>query len=492
MRPMTLLRLALAGTRTDAVRVLLTGFSAGLAGLGVLAALTVVAIPTVANGGNNVSPQYRNALLAEAGLRPGVVFALVLLTVPVLALAGQCARLGAPARDRRLSSIRLAGATPGQTVAIAATETGVASSLGTLAGLGSYLGGRELLHRPGADGRLPLPTDVLPPWWALAAVCVGIPLLSALVAAVMLRRVVVTPLGVVRRVRTKRPKPWPGVLIAVGVGTTALIVPLQRGVGFLPPQVFLLLVLFAMLAVTAGTVLGTGWISYRIGQLLHRFARRPAGLIAARRLMADPWSGSRTLAALLGCLVLAGSAAVLRAWFAADFALGNEVMRRYAATQGVDYIPPEPSFHLESLDLVNLAITVGLLIATGGLVVALTESVTSRRRAYAALVATGVGRGTLARALLWQSMAPAALGVLLALAVGTGLAYGLFGTTVTAYDFSVCPAGDCEQPRIVQNVPFPLVDVALFGVGGLVALLAAVGVGLLFLRASTALEELRV
>lgn len=72
-------------------------------------------------------------------------------------------------------------------------------------------------------------------------------------------------------------------------------------------------------------------------------------------------------------------------------------------------------------------------------------------------------------------MAPAALGVLLALAVGTGLAYGLFGTKVTDYDFSVCPAGDCEQPRIVRNVPFPLVDVALFGVGGLVALLVAVG-----------------
>lgn len=191
-------------------------------------------------------------------------------------------------------------------MAIAATETGGASSLGTLAGLGIYLGGRELLHRPGADGRLPLPTDVLPPWWALAAVCVGIPLLSALVAAVMLRRVVVTPLGVVRRVRTNRPKPWPGALIMVGLGTTALIVPLQRGFGSLPSEVFLLLILFALLAATAGTVLGTGWISYRVGRLMHRFARRPAGLIAARRLMADPWNGSRTLAALLGCLVLAG------------------------------------------------------------------------------------------------------------------------------------------------------------------------------------------
>lgn len=126
----------------------------------------------------------------------------------------------------------------------------------------------------------------------------------------------------------------------------------------------------------------------------------------------------------------------------------DELNRRSAAAQGVvDYGPQDHSFYFQSLDLVNLAIAVGLLIATGGLVVALTEAVVSRRRAYAALVATGVGRGTLARAVLWQSMAPAAPGVLLALAVGTGLAYGLFGTTVTAYDFSVCPAGDCEHRR---------------------------------------------
>lgn len=492
MRLRTLLRLALAGTRTDTARVLLTGISACLAVLGFLAALTVIAIPTVVDGGSDVSPQYRHALLAEAGLRPGVVFTLVLLTVPVLALAGQCARLGAPDRDRRLAAIRLAGATPGQAVAIAATETGVASALGVLAGLGTYVGSRVVLHRPGADGRLPLPTDVLPPLWALAAVCAGIVVLSALVTVLMLRPVVVTPLGVVRRVRTRRPKPWPGVLIAVGLGTTTLIVPLQQNIGSLPSEVYLLLVLFALLAVTAGTVLGTGWMSYHIGRLLHRFARRPAGLLAARRLMADPWNGSRTLAALLGCLVVAAGAAGVRAWFTVEFALQDEVNVRSAAAQGVvDHGPSDHSFYFQSLDLVTMAITVGLLIATGGLIVALTESIVSRRRAYASLVATGVPRGILARAVLWQSAAPAVLGVLLALAVGAGLVRGLFGR-VTVSDYSACPMADCVPPQIVRAVPVPLHDLTLFGIGGLAALLAAVGVGLLFLRASTALEELRV
>jgi hypothetical protein len=89
VKPGALVRLALAGTRSDTARVALTGLAAGLATLAYLAALTVVAIPTVVRDGLSVNPQYRHALIAEAGLRPGVVVVLVLLTVPVLALAAR-------------------------------------------------------------------------------------------------------------------------------------------------------------------------------------------------------------------------------------------------------------------------------------------------------------------------------------------------------------------------------------------------------------------
>ncbi|MFC0526078.1 FtsX-like permease family protein [Phytohabitans kaempferiae] len=492
MRPTTLVRLALAGTRTDTVRVALTAFSACLAVLAMLAAATVIAIPTFHDNGNNRSPQYRNALLAEAGLRPGVVVALVLLTIPVLALAAQCARLGAPARDRRLAAIRLAGGTPPQAVAIAATETGMASALGSVAGLGLYLGGRQVLHRPGADGMLALPTDVLPSMWALAAITAGLPLVAALVAVALMRRVAVTPFGVVRRARTGRPKPWPGVLLAVGVGIGAAIFPLYRRFEGLPSALMLLLAFLALLLATVGTVTGTGWISHWTGRMLHRFGRGPAALLAARRLMADPWSGSRILSALLGCLVFAGGAAGVRASFAAEFDLREEMGRQDAAARGEPYYPQDTDFYFRAFDLINVAVAVALIVAAGGLVVALAESIVSRRRAYAALVATGVPRGTLARAVLWQSLAPAVQAVALALAVGWALSYGIFHE-VQASGPVVCTAEGCPQgPRIVRSVPVPLDDLALYGAGAAAVLLAVVGVGLLFLRASTALEELRV
>ncbi|MEU4778095.1 FtsX-like permease family protein [Micromonospora sp. NPDC023633] len=503
MRPSTLVRLALAGTRTDTVRVALTALSAALATLAALAALTVLAIPTPpATDGNRSrwSEQYANQLLVEPGLRGGTAFALLLLMIPVLALAGQCARLGAPARDRRLAALRLAGATPGQVTRIAVLETGVASLLGTLAGASVHFAGRELFDRPDAQGRLVLPTDVLPPAGELAAVLVGLPVVAALATALMLRRVSTTPFGVLRTHRRERgPRPWAGVLICVGLVAFLAVEPVTRwyvrrgadGPSWLVPA----LLVGGGLAAMVGVVVGTGWISWTAGRMLHRYARGPAALLAARRLMADPWAGSRTFAALLAAVLLGAGAAGLREYFVA----AGELSRLTGGGIAGD-------FYLRTMDLVDLAVAVAMLVAAGGLVVAVVEGITARRRAYAALVATGVPRPTLGRSIAWQSLAPAVPAVAVALAVGLLLARGLFRAPVSTIHDEVCDATEqlCADPatrgryvRVVETtevtVPpdVPLEQLALLGAGALAGVLVTVGVGLLFLRAGTAVEELR-
>ncbi|HEX5542772.1 MAG TPA: FtsX-like permease family protein, partial [Micromonospora sp.] len=451
----------------------------------------------------------------EPGLRPGVAFALVLLTIPVLALAGQCVRLGAPARDRRLAALRLAGATPRQAVTIAATETGLASLLGTGLGLGVYLLGRQVLHRPDAEGRIPLPTDVLPSAGALAAVVIGLPLLAALAAVITMRRVTVTPFGVVRQHRRERaPRPWPGVLIALGVAAFMAIQPLMlwysRTDREMPVALLPLLLFGGGLLGAIGVVLGTGWLSYTAGRVLHRFAGRPAALLAARRLMADPWAGSRTFAALLACVLFGAGAAGFRSWFVAQAETEQAHQRLTAVAMGEEHHGYSVNdFYLRSMDLVDAAVVVALVIATGGLLVTLAEGIVSRRRAYAALVATGVPRPVLGRAVLWQSLAPAVPAILLALTVGVLLARGLLGDEVRSSGtvFETCEAGPelcdnpatreqytrlVEIPAVTRAFPVPFDDLALFGAGALAAVLVTVGIGLLFLHSSTALEELRV
>jgi hypothetical protein len=49
-----------------------------------------------------------------------------------------------------------------------------------------------------------------------------------------------------------------------------------------------------------------------------------------------------------------------------------------------------------------------------------------------------------------------------------------------------------EEPSLVRSIPVPFDELALAATVGIVAVLATVAIGLLFLRSSTDLEELRV
>jgi hypothetical protein len=252
-----------------------------------------------------------------------------------------------------------------------------------------------------------------------------------------------------------------------------------------------------------GVVRGTGWLAYTGGRLLHRLARRPAGLLAAGRLMTDPWSGSRTLAVLLVCVLFGAGAAGMRAQFAAKADIDRDA---YANVFPGD--EPDP-FYLRTMDLIDAALMTALVLTALAMLVVVAEGIVTRRRAYASLVATGVPRGTLSRSILWQSLLPAVPAVLVALVVGIGLVRAL-GTEVQGGGGSawqcVGTTAECESsdeqvreksriivdiPTITRAVPVPWGELARDGGIAVLAVLGTSGLGLLFLRRSTDLEELR-
>jgi hypothetical protein len=243
---------------------------------------------------------------------------------------------------------------------------------------------------------------------------------------------------------------------------------------------WLLVLLFTSVALAAlGVVLSAAWISYATGWVLHRIARRPATLLAARRLIADPWANSRTFAALLTCLVVAGGTAWVRASFQLLVAMRTEHER------GAGRDPSSNDFYLRTIDLVNLAVVVALVIAAAGLLIALAEGIVARRRAYAALVATGVPRAVLGRSIAWHALAPAVPAIVLALGIGTLMGRTYFGGSVREQ------LTDNGSP-VERMIAVPFGALASFGGAGLLGVLATVGVGLILLRSSTDLEELRV
>ncbi|WP_433299823.1 FtsX-like permease family protein [Actinoplanes sp. CA-030573] len=502
MRAPTLARLAVAGNRTDVLRTVLTAVSALLATFAMLCAATVASI-------QGWAVRYTNALLAEPGLRPGVAATFVLVSLPVLALAGQCIRLGAPARDRRLAAIRLAGATPREATLIATAETAVASLLGSVLGLAVYLVARGVLGR---GDQHTLPTDVLPPAPVIAVLVLLVPVLAAAVGAVLMRRVIVTPLGVVRRMRTRGPRPWPGLLIAFGLALSA--VPfwaiqhdgptwLSRLVGS-PSRNLTYTLLGGGTALTmAGVVLGVGWISHTAGRLLRRYGRGPATLLAGQRLITDPWNGSRTMAALLVAVIAGSVALAYRALLATNFLYYDLYNRMMGHTDGEGIgAGGDPEFYFGAIRLVMVAVGLSAAVAAAGLLVAVADGVVARRRTYASLTATGVPRRTLAAALLWQTATPMVPALLLALAAGDALVRLIQTDFDLRAEYESCiatpetasqcvPLATFHAPGILR-VPIPWGDLSLLGGGALLGVLVAVGAGVLVLRSSTDLEELRI
>ncbi|MFI1437870.1 ABC transporter permease [Streptomyces fructofermentans] len=394
--------LARGSDRREWWRVLLTALGAALAtALGFAAA-------AVASVEGQVSTPYFHGLLNQPGQRAGVVVTLLLLWVPVLGFLGQCARIGAVHRDRRLAGLRLAGATARQVRRIAALEAGLACLLG--AAVAASFSALLLL----SVLRQPLPAAA---WGGFALVAVSVPLLAVLVSVLALRRVVASPLGRVLRVRPahSRVAALAVVVPAALVGLAALLI-VTRSTG--PGQTAFPLLVFSAVALTGAGAVGAAGVTARfLGGRLAARAGNPSVLLAAERLRADPWATARTNAAVLLVAVVGVGFTGVREMFL-------DVVHH--PRQGVPYSPDDVAFYTTGIDLAGAAVLVALLISLAGLAVGTAESLATRRRGLAAQAAAGVPRKVLGRALLLETALPLAPAMLLAGLGGTAihLVYG--------------------------------------------------------------------
>jgi hypothetical protein len=217
----------------------------------------------------------------------------VLLVMPVVVLAAAAGRLGAARREQRLAALRLAGATPRQILAMTAAEAAAVGTAGALTGALAYVALlpalAEIPYGVGTWYTRELWVGL--PW--LAAVVAGVTLLLTVSAVSMLRQVAASPLSVAQQSDPRRTRMIRLVLFAVALG----YIMLSSHGDMTNRQMIVLLCLFY------GTFWLFGpWVVDRLGRIAGRFARRPATLLAARRLSDDPRGAWRTVSGL----VLAG------------------------------------------------------------------------------------------------------------------------------------------------------------------------------------------
>ncbi len=425
VRAAELLRLALRGGRTDRLRIGLTAFAAALVTVFGLAACVVASMPGPWFS-DGYRERYRLLVVNDPNLRAGVVFALILMTLPPLALAAQAARIGAPARERRLAAYRLAGASARQVRWVAALEAGVAAVLGVVVGVLGYAVLAAVLNSvtppaqgwvaygPVADaaaypGQRYLPTDVVPHWWLVVPALLLVPVVVVLLARRGLRRAdpiggrATGPVGVSSAAGTAA---IAAALVVIGLGFSAAVRWVNgvfvEGPGTVVPVIVLgpFALLEAVLAALLLVRLGRA-TALAAGRVLTGRATGAAALIAGRRLRADPGRAAGRSATLILATVVAGVALALRG----DLRPGQS----YA-------MPPE--FYLQAFDAVLALLVLAVAVAALGILVTAAEAVVGRRRELATLVAAGVPRRTLAASLAVEDLAPVLPALVVAMVLG--------------------------------------------------------------------------
>ncbi|HEV8222810.1 MAG TPA: FtsX-like permease family protein [Streptosporangiaceae bacterium] len=295
-----------AGLPSPDSLIIVTGYRPGqLAGLpGARAVTSIQTISPSSCNGQNCS--------VSGGLNAAAID-LILSTIalgllfPVLMFIGTATRLSAARREQRFAAMRLTGATPRQVSVLAATESVAAAAAGTAAGFGLFYAVRPGVATVPFTGAQFFASDLRLGLPAIMAVAVGVPAAAAVASLTALRRVRISPLGTSRRTRPPAPRAWRLIPLAAGLAELAFFAitgglpQWQRGSGqtgmTTTGQLQAFLPGFAL--VLAGLVIAGPWLTMAGARLLARRARRPAALIAARRLADNPRAGFRAVSGLI-------------------------------------------------------------------------------------------------------------------------------------------------------------------------------------------------
>jgi hypothetical protein len=229
------------------------------------------------------------------------VIALAILA-PVLVWVSTATRLSAARREQRFAALRLTGASRRQVSVLAGVEAAVAAVIGVSIGFGLFfplrvpLTGVRITGEGFFLGYFSLsPLDI-------ALVAIGVPVASVVAARLALRRVNVSPLGVIRRVTPRPPRAWRVIPLLAGVADLGFFV-VHGEPASTSGQV--LAILPGFLLIIAGLVIAGPWLTMAGARVLARRTSRPATMLAARRLADDPHTAFRAVSGLVLALFIA-------------------------------------------------------------------------------------------------------------------------------------------------------------------------------------------
>ena len=221
------------------------------------------------------------------------VVAAVVLLLPVGIFITTAVRFGGEARDRRLAALRLVGADARSVRRIAAGETLSGAALGLVVGGLLFAGVLTILPGLVPAGLSYYPGDQRPVPALVALVVVLVPVAAVVVTMSAMQRVVVEPLGVVRRSGDRRRRLWWRLVLPVA-GLAMLTPLLTDGMGASAGS---------QTMVSAGLVLLLVGVALLLPWLVEAVVRRLGGggvawQLAIRRLQLDSGTSVRAVSGI--------------------------------------------------------------------------------------------------------------------------------------------------------------------------------------------------
>jgi hypothetical protein len=312
--------------------------------------VTTMAAPGSPSGGGSGSQQFLIVL---------VVGALALL-FPVLIFLATATRLAAARREQRFAAMRLVGATPRQVSTIAAVEATVAALAGVILGFVLFVVLRPALQHVSITGAPFAPGDLSLSFADVLIVAIGVPIAAALAARMALRRVVISPLGVSRRVTPPAPRAARLIPLVAGLVWLGLL----AGVVHLHGKGVVYAVFVGFLLMMVGLVTAGPWLTDVGARVMTRHTSRPDVLLAGRRLSDNPRSAFRSISGLVLALFVATVAIGIVTTVVADHGapaggevavgtlvdmLGNPNTASVEGENSIPSLPPRLTGELESI-----------------------------------------------------------------------------------------------------------------------------------------------
>ena len=237
------------------------------------------------------------------------LFACVLLFVPFTALAGSAARLVASRRDARMAALRLAGASNRQVIRLMALDAAGQSLAGALLGIVIYLVAMPAIMLLRFQGARFTFQELWVGPIVLAATVLGVVLLALVSSLLTLRRVAITPLGVMQRTATAQPGKWRVVVFVVVMALAIVALYVLKKVA--PSGVLSTAVVYGIIFGLIGgcfallNLLGV-WVVSARARAKVRKPKDAATLIAMRRILDNPRRAWRNVSGIALAVFVAG------------------------------------------------------------------------------------------------------------------------------------------------------------------------------------------